>query len=126
MPRKPSTNLDFIAKLLPGRRGALNLEDAYGMIKLLKKGKSMDEIAKEYDRSGSGVGCFFAELKKAGAAKMTLEQYFDNDRPYRLGKRVVVNGVKPCSSHKGYMTQEQRDEFNKKRREQYAKTGKQS
>jgi len=67
----------------------MKLGDGYQIIDYVKNGNSMPAIAKAMNRSESGIRNFLIELRKAAKAKMTLETYFEKNRPFRFGKKEI-------------------------------------
>lgn len=86
---KKRTDLSTIFDLLPKKLKGLQLEDGYKIWKLLNQKLTLPQIAKEIGISVSGVSSITNEMKKAAAAKMSLEEMFEKGRPFRAGKKVV-------------------------------------
>ncbi len=87
--RKRHTDLSAIFDLLPKKLKGLQLEDGYKIWARLNRRLTISHIAKDLGISVSGITSFTNEMKKAAAAKMTLETMFEKSRPFRAGKKII-------------------------------------
>ncbi len=99
-PRSGRTELEFMAQVHVRKKGGWDIRSARKLIACIKLhmvdksygGFRWDpkKAAKHTGKSIQGCQLFYAELKKAMEKKMTLEDYFKQGRPFRVGKQQIA------------------------------------
>ena len=97
---KARTTLSFIGDMMSNRTSVWTMEKAQKLIECIKNDMFVEEYnaykwdqkkaAKATGISEGACNSFYAELKKAYAEGMSLEQMFKSGRPFRTGQKVLA------------------------------------
>jgi len=83
------TDLGFLNDMFK-RKTLWGYDRTIKMVKLLRDGKTIEQIASKFDVNPPSVKNMVQELKRANDAGFNLEDYFRKDRPCRYGKKVLA------------------------------------